>query len=81
MPYDGMTTGRTANGAEHNEAWATTILGNLRLAEGGRLHDDTLGEATRRRRAPAALEEDQLRDVGLTRAAPRRESAKPIWMP
>lgn len=33
------------------------------------------------RRALAALEEDPLRDVGLTRAAPRRESAKPIWMP
>lgn len=35
----------------------------------------------RSRRALAELDDDLLKDIGLTRAEARRESAKPFWNP
>jgi uncharacterized protein YjiS (DUF1127 family) len=38
-------------------------------------------ERSRSRRALAALDDHQLRDVAISRAAARTESAKPFWVP
>ena len=38
-------------------------------------------ERRRSRRALANLNDDQLRDVAITRPAAQRESAKPFWIP
>lgn len=38
-------------------------------------------ERGRGRRVLATLDDDRLRDIGISRAEASRESAKPFWMP
>jgi uncharacterized protein YjiS (DUF1127 family) len=70
-----------ANVATHHGTYSPTVL--LRSAR-GRLH--VWGsvirmwfECSRQRRALAELDDRLLRDIGVTSAQARRETAKPFW--